>query len=392
MSMLPSRRDLGIFLNSLGLCGEGVELGVNYGEFSRVILNHWKGSKLHLIDAWEKQDNLVYNDLCNNNTQDQYNECYRQTFNRFSNNKKVQIHKKYSTEALDSFEDQSLDFIYLDANHSFKATYEDLSNWSKKVKPNGLLSGHDYINCYAHNSVWFGCKYAVDKWAEENGFPVYTSWEDNDFPSWFIFNNKTDLTNKKILLLSGHTGTHDLVNKLEINHRKFADAVGCDYIFERENHCFDRSHQWNKIKWIQKYQNDYDWIVWVDADVVFMHTRNNVLTHINDRFDFIAAVYHTNIINAGVMIMQSTQECKDFIDLTWETAGPTKYHYPHEERVLTDTFQPFLRGATFGCGMDILNNHPGPWYKHDAPHYHITSYHKNRDAIIHDFLEMSKIK
>lgn len=392
MTMLPTRRDLGLVLNSLNLLGEGIELGVNAGEFSRLILNHWKGKKLHLIDAWEQQDHLIYNDLCNHSSQDHYTYCYEQTFKRFNNNSQVEIHRNYSHEALLKFKDESLDFIYLDANHSFQATYEDLSAWSKKVQPNGFLSGHDYVNGYIHGSVWFGSKYAVDKWAQENKYPVYTSWEDNDFPSWFIFKNKTEISNKKVLLLSGHTGSHALLNKLETNHKAFADAVGCDYVFEKENHCYDRHHQWNKIKWIRKYMDEYDWVIWVDADVVFMHTRKNILTHINDRFDFISAIYHTNIVNSGVMLIQTTTESKNFMDLVWDSAGNTKCNYPHEERVLTDVFQPFIRGASFGCGMDIINNHPGLWYKPDASHFHVTSYHKNRDAIMLDLLELSELR
>jgi hypothetical protein len=390
--MLANRKDFGIFLNTLGLLGEGVELGVNSGEFSRIILNHWQGSKLHLIDAWEKQDNLVYNDLCNHASQDHYTYCYQQTHNKFHNNPRVKIHKKYSEEAVKMFQDESLDFVYLDANHSFTETYKDIENWSKKVKQGGLISGHDFVNGYIHNSVWFGSKYAVVKWAEENKYQIYTSWEDNDFPSWFIFKDKVNLSDKKILILSGHTGSSDLIDKLQKNHKAYADAIGCDYIFETENYCLDRQHQWNKIKWILKHQKNYDWIIWVDADVVFMHDRNPLTTHINNRFDFIGCIYHTNIYNSGILLIQSTDESKDMLDLAWESAAETKYSYPHEEKTLTEVFQPFVRKNSFGCGMDIFNNHPGLWYKEYAPHYHVTGYHKNRDAIMYDLLNMSQFK
>ncbi len=390
MTILSSRKDLGVFLNSLNLKNEGVELGVNTGEFSRIILSHWEGSKLHLVDAWEKQDNLIYNDLCNHGSQDHYISCYQQTCEKFKNNNRVKIYRNYSEHAVTEFKDKSLDFVYLDANHSFKATYEDICRWNEKVKDGGILSGHDYVNGYFHNSVWFGSKYAVDKWAAENGYQVYFTWEDGMFPSWYIFKNKTDLSNKKILLLSGHTGSSDLLEKIKKNHKAYANKVGCDYIFENENHCIHRHHQWNKLKWIKKHQDNYDWIIWVDADVVFMNDKNSIITHINDQFDFISAIYHTNIVNSGLLIVGSTPEAKELMDLSWELSEDTRCGYPHEEKALTQAFKPFHRSRTFLCAMDVFNNHPGPWYKENAPQYHITSYHRNRDAIVYDFLSMSE--
>ena len=48
-------------------------------------------------------------------------------------------------EAVEDFADGSLDFIYIDANHDFRYIAEDLSEWTKKVRPGGIVSGHDYF-------------------------------------------------------------------------------------------------------------------------------------------------------------------------------------------------------------------------------------------------------
>ena len=53
--------------------------------------------------------------------------------------------KKTSMEALSDFADDRLDFVYIDGNHSFKFVAEDIFEWSKKVKPGGVISGHDYV-------------------------------------------------------------------------------------------------------------------------------------------------------------------------------------------------------------------------------------------------------
>ena len=52
--------------------------------------------------------------------------------------------KLYSKEAAKLIENQSLDFIFIDGNHAYEYVIEDIKTWLPKVKPGGLLSGHDY--------------------------------------------------------------------------------------------------------------------------------------------------------------------------------------------------------------------------------------------------------
>ena len=42
--------------------------------------------------------------------------------------------------------DGSLDFVYIDSNHSYDYVMEDLINWSRKVRKGGIVSGDDYYN------------------------------------------------------------------------------------------------------------------------------------------------------------------------------------------------------------------------------------------------------
>jgi predicted O-methyltransferase YrrM len=48
-------------------------------------------------------------------------------------------------EASKDFEDGSLDFIYIDANHNLLRVVEDLWHWVPKVRSGGAICGHDYI-------------------------------------------------------------------------------------------------------------------------------------------------------------------------------------------------------------------------------------------------------
>lgn len=43
-----------------------------------------------------------------------------------------------------SFKDGELAFVFIDADHSFDGVKEDIAAWWPKVKPGGVLAGHDY--------------------------------------------------------------------------------------------------------------------------------------------------------------------------------------------------------------------------------------------------------
>ena len=54
--------------------------------------------------------------------------------------------KLASERAASLFEDGSVDFVYLDADHAEAAVQRDLEVWFPKVRPGGVLAGHDYLN------------------------------------------------------------------------------------------------------------------------------------------------------------------------------------------------------------------------------------------------------
>lgn len=58
-----------------------------------------------------------------------------------SNN--VELINKKSKDAVNDFADNSLDVVFLDADHRYEYIKEDIKLWLPKVKPTGLLCGHD---------------------------------------------------------------------------------------------------------------------------------------------------------------------------------------------------------------------------------------------------------
>ena len=96
-----------------------------------------------------------------------------------------------SHEVVDKVNDATLDFVYIDANHSYDAVRQDLRDWYPKLKPGGIIAGDDYtINPLEriNSSSVFGVKKAVDEFVLEHkknvsidleGVWYYTSKEES---------------------------------------------------------------------------------------------------------------------------------------------------------------------------------------------------------------------
>ena len=56
----------------------------------------------------------------------------------------IEILKGNSLDIAKTFKDGSLDFVYIDANHTYESVKEDLRAWFPKVREGGLMEGHDY--------------------------------------------------------------------------------------------------------------------------------------------------------------------------------------------------------------------------------------------------------
>lgn len=149
--------------------GIAVEIGAASGCFSKQILATWTNlQRLYCVDLWANQPE-GYHDCCNlpDNVQE---ERFQQFQKDFGSNKKVRIVREWSHIASEAFEPASLDFVYLDANHSKPGSLSDLRAWWPRVKPGGIMAGHDYC---PGNGEGMGVKEAVDEFAKDQGLEVH---------------------------------------------------------------------------------------------------------------------------------------------------------------------------------------------------------------------------
>jgi hypothetical protein len=153
-----------------------VEIGVLHGDFSQMILKALQPDKLILVDPFETDDELIYDDnslAVYSSESDFQNLLKRFEGGIFSG--KITVIKNYSHKA---FEDPAnkdfwkaitgrIDFIYLDACHLYECVKQDLNDWFPKLSKKGVMAGHDYIN-----HADFGVIQAVDEFCKEQGFEI----------------------------------------------------------------------------------------------------------------------------------------------------------------------------------------------------------------------------
>jgi len=166
---------------------KGVEVGVDRGLFSEVLCKDNPNLHLNCVDPWAS---LAYEpNTYINEKQPYFDECYEETVKRLAPYN-CTIIRKTSMDALSDFEDNSLDFVYIDANHDFLNFTQDLHYWMKKVRPGGIISGHDYA--YFSYKKFNHVKRALIAYARcYRMIPVFAVMYDNKglrrdrYRSWF---------------------------------------------------------------------------------------------------------------------------------------------------------------------------------------------------------------
>lgn len=136
----------------------GAEIGVFAGELSCRLLQK-PDLTLYMVDSWKQGDGG--DDFHANLTQQQqdYYLGAARAATAFAG-ERARILVKDSVEAAKDVADESLDFVFIDANHTYEACRADVLAWLPKVKPSGFICGHDYEN---PNYPTWGVKRAVEE-------------------------------------------------------------------------------------------------------------------------------------------------------------------------------------------------------------------------------------
>lgn len=120
-------------INENGL-RKGAELGAATGlTTGRVLANCPTIECLYIADIWKPVDSPQWN-------MDNMEVIFRE---KFGDDKRVKILKGLSWDQAEFVKDNELDFIFIDADHSYEAVKKDIIAWYPKVRKGGIISGHD---------------------------------------------------------------------------------------------------------------------------------------------------------------------------------------------------------------------------------------------------------
>lgn len=155
----------------------GAEIGVLRGETSRVLLQHLPELRLYMVDRWDtvSEDSGYYRsgDGVARFSADQMASCLHEaeSATAFAKRRRLMMRMDSLTAAI-YIKDGSLDFAFIDANHTYDAVKADIHAWWPKVRSGGILCGHDYGSKRDRRGIW-GVSQAVNEFAAQARLDVH---------------------------------------------------------------------------------------------------------------------------------------------------------------------------------------------------------------------------
>jgi len=170
---MRNRIELAEYFNELGF-KYGAEIGVLEGRYSEILCQKIPGLKLLCIDDWKLRITHPKMKRAKALLAPYDATCIRKT----------------SMDAVKDVQDESLDFVFIDAGHHPDLVREDIREWTKKVRKGGIVSGHDY---YEHTHIDNDVMGPVNEYIKETGYQLQIiDWDkenpvrDDRQPCWFF--------------------------------------------------------------------------------------------------------------------------------------------------------------------------------------------------------------
>lgn len=125
----------------------------------------WEGSEEHkeLLEEFKKQGKTLFEEFRMN-----ISDCELDSY--------INPIKMESVRAAQTFQDNTIDFVHIDASHTYEDVTKDIQAWYPKVKPGGLITGDDY--------GWSGVYQAVNEFFGENNI-TYFDHDNQNGNVWY---------------------------------------------------------------------------------------------------------------------------------------------------------------------------------------------------------------
>lgn len=137
----------------------GAEIGVWKGETSAAICKEFPECHMLMVDTWKswKPGDVYYEKhvVMGRLGQEEWDKVFLEALSNATNSGgKFTFSNMTGQEAAVNVEEESLDFVYLDANHMYEEVLQDIRTWTPKVRKGGFVIGHDYGGIADTKGLW----------------------------------------------------------------------------------------------------------------------------------------------------------------------------------------------------------------------------------------------
>lgn len=183
--------------------GMAVEVGTFRGGFAVKSLRDWRGH-YYMLDTWSYRPE---GDTDKNFRDDDENwdNLFQCLAIAILHKPRVHLMQGYGEALVHEFKNESLDWVFIDAQHTHEALIRDLTLWYPKVRPGGFITGDDYgdhrdtflvpVTRFedvhpgdAHKTHSWGVIGALREWSVSHGVDVHVTWlgDCHPWPAWYF--------------------------------------------------------------------------------------------------------------------------------------------------------------------------------------------------------------
>lgn len=314
---MRSCADLGTFLNKQQLLGRGAQVGVSERGFVQKLLESWDGQALFVVDAWKPEgasDCPTVDSAAFAEHEDEM-RVVREQATRHKD--RCQIMHMPSMAAAAQVTDDSLDFVYIDANHSYWPARSDIDAWWPKVRAGGFFGGFGYLDGVINRRV-FGIKRAVDEFGTRERLQVRLTYDE--LATWFLLKPRPNrpLECRKIGMLTAYDANQAALARWSIpNKRKYCDRHHYELIVRTSGFDTTRHPVWSKLLFLHEHLGGFDWLFWSDVDSLVMNGDIRLEEFIDDSCDLVICQEDLGVglynLNAGQMFFRNSDWSREFL-------------------------------------------------------------------------------
>lgn len=207
-----------------------VEIGSWMGKsascLGQLIKESKKNIKVFAVDTFEgsEEHTEIVNDIRNNSTS--LLEIFQRNMSLCEVDDIVSPIQGRSLDIASQFDDESIDFIFIDASHDYENVLADITAWYPKLKPGGLIAGDDYALC------WSGVIQAVDEYFKNKTTFFLNGNLNYDYSQrifhWCNFKPKPEETKMNVTLYAIAKNEERNIEKFIKNSKRFSHTVVID--------------------------------------------------------------------------------------------------------------------------------------------------------------------